>query len=144
VSAYDEADSYVKREEIAACVAKVLATKSTAEWSPILNLHNIWHTPVNDYAAVADDPQVHHNSCFVTIPGATGTPIRLVAHPIRYDGEAAHIRLPPQPLGAQTEEILKEAGYSDAEIADLEREGIVYCHHPGRPKQPSQKVKRKR
>jgi crotonobetainyl-CoA:carnitine CoA-transferase CaiB-like acyl-CoA transferase len=89
-------------------------------------------------------PQVRQNSCFVTIPGATGTPIMLVAHPIRYDGEAPHIRLSPQPLGAQTEEILKEAGYSDAEIADLEREGIVYCHHPGRPRQPSQKVKRKR
>ena len=144
VSAYDEADSYVKREEIAACVAKVLATKSTAEWSPILNLHNIWHTPVNDYAAVADDPQVGHNRCFVTIPGATGTPIRLVAHPIRYDGEAPHIRLPPQPLGAQTAEILKEVAYSDAEIADLENQGIIHCHRPAGPQQSSYKAEKTR
>ena len=125
-------------------MAKVMATKSTAEWSAILNKHNIWHAPVKDYAAVIDDPQVRHNSCFVTIPGATGTPITLVTHPIRYDGEAPHVHLPPQPLGAQTAQVLEEIGYSEAEIADLEREGIVYCHHPGRPKQPSQKVKRKR
>jgi crotonobetainyl-CoA:carnitine CoA-transferase CaiB-like acyl-CoA transferase len=102
VAAFDEADSYKKRQEISARVAKVVATKSTAEWSAILNQHNIWHAPVNDYAAVVEDPQVRHNKCFVTMLGATGAPITLVTHPIRYNSQAPQVHLPPQPLGAQT------------------------------------------
>ncbi len=133
VAAFDEADNYKRREEIAECVANVVATKSTAEWEEILEKHNIWHAPVNDYAAVADDPQVRHNGCFVTIPGATGTPITLVTHPIRYNGEAPEVRLPPQPLGAQTAEILKEMGYSETEITDFEKKDVIRLSHQADP-----------
>ena len=129
VIAFDEADNYKRREEIAECVANVVETKSTAEWEEILEKHNIWHAPVNDYAGVADDPQVRHNGCFVTIPGATGAPITLVTHPIRYNGEAPEVRLPPQPLGAQTAEVLEEMGYSETEITDFEKKGVIRLSH---------------
>ena len=129
VGAFDEADSYQKREEIASSIAKVMATKSSAEWSKALDEHSIWYAPVKDYAAVADDPQVRHNGSFFRTQGATGSTITLVAHPIRYDGEAPEIRLPPQPLGAQTAEILDEMGYPKQQIEDFEKEGIIKCHH---------------
>jgi crotonobetainyl-CoA:carnitine CoA-transferase CaiB-like acyl-CoA transferase len=129
VKAFDDADSYSKREEIAACIARVLASKRTTEWCEILDSHSIWNAPVNDYAAVVDDPQVRHNRCFVTLPGATGTPITLVNHPIRYDGAAPDVKSPPQPIGAQTAEILKKMGYSSEEIVELEKQGVVKCHH---------------
>jgi crotonobetainyl-CoA:carnitine CoA-transferase CaiB-like acyl-CoA transferase len=44
---------------------------------------------------------------------------------VRYDGEAPEVRLPPQPLGAQSAEILGELGYSAAEIARLARAGTI-------------------
>jgi crotonobetainyl-CoA:carnitine CoA-transferase CaiB-like acyl-CoA transferase len=63
----------------------------------------------------------------VTVRGAgeAAAPITLVNHPVRYDGEAAAIRLPPQRLGAQTKEVLAELGFSAAEIAALARDGVV-------------------
>lgn len=87
--------------------------------------HGIWHAAVNDYADVVTDPQVVHNKNFQVVRGATGAPITLVSHPVRYDGKLPEVRLPPQKLGAQTEEILKELGYDDHQLEDLSSKGAV-------------------
>ena len=79
----------------------------------------VWHAPVQDYAAVAADAQVAHMGSLMTVAGAgeSNAPVTLVNHPVRYDGEAATVRLPPQRLGAQTREVLAELGFG----LDLER-----------------------
>lgn len=130
-------EAYTRREEIGDRIAARMLEKTTVTWVEILNKHGVWHAPVNDYAQVVDDPQVRHNENFVTTPGATGTPVTLVRHPVRYDGAAADINLPPQLLGAQTREILKEVGYDDAQIENLAAEGIVGLAGPGAAGKPS-------
>jgi crotonobetainyl-CoA:carnitine CoA-transferase CaiB-like acyl-CoA transferase len=127
LASFSAEEAFFQREEIAALIATVLKKRSSADWLEVLGATEIWHAPVNDYEAVKEDPQVKHNESIVTIPGATGTPITLVRHPVRYNGEIPPIRLPPQPLGAQTEEILGEFGYSPAEISRLISDGVVAC-----------------
>lgn len=130
IAAFDQAESYRRREEIAACIAKVLTTRPTADWTRALDRHQVWNAPVQDYAALLTDPQVRHNGSLVTRPGATGAPVTLVGHPIRYDGETPEADRPPQPLGAQTAEVLAEIGYAPEAIAALEAAGVIRCHHP--------------
>ncbi len=125
IGTFKGAEEYDRRNEINGLIADVLKQQPTAVWAESLNRHKIWHAPVNDYASVVQDPQVLHNKSFVTIPGATGTPITLVNHPVKYDGKAPEVRLAPQPVGAQTGEILAELGYSQAQIARLEESGVV-------------------
>ena len=123
-------EEYDRREEINALVADALRLRPTAEWEQILTRHKVWHSRVNDYDAVVSDPQVMHNGSFVTLEGATGSPITLVGHPVKYDGKSPEVRLPPQPMGAQSAEILGELGYSESEIEHLARNGTVVCHAP--------------
>jgi crotonobetainyl-CoA:carnitine CoA-transferase CaiB-like acyl-CoA transferase len=128
LAAIDDSEAMHRRQEIAELVAEAMATRSSGEWQEILTRYKIWHAPVNDYEAVVADPQVRHNASFITVDGATGTPITLVNHPVRYDGEATPVRLPPQPLGAQTEEILIELGYSKTDIERLQAEAAILGH----------------
>jgi crotonobetainyl-CoA:carnitine CoA-transferase CaiB-like acyl-CoA transferase len=125
IAEFTNDEEYDRRDEINALVADALKHRSNAAWTEILTSHKIWHSPVNDYASVVKDPQVVHNRSFVTVTGATGTPITLVNHPVMYDGKSPEVRLPPQPMGAQNDEILAELGYSASEIATLEEEGVI-------------------
>jgi crotonobetainyl-CoA:carnitine CoA-transferase CaiB-like acyl-CoA transferase len=71
---------------------------------------------VQDYRDLESDPQLNHLGVFKTAESAGGVPIRMVAHPARYDGQTPEVRLVPQRLGAQTREILGEIGYAAADI----------------------------
>ena len=120
-----EAEAFTRREEIAAEVRAAVAARETAHWLDVLETHKVWHAEVKDYDAVLRDPQVQHNGAIQTLPGATGVDISLVMHPVKYDGETPPVRLAPQPLGAQTREILSELGYSEAEVRELEASKAV-------------------
>lgn len=121
-------DAYRCRDQASAAIKANVAKRTTAECIALFEANGIWHAPINDYPDVAVDPQVAHNKSFQVVKGATGTPITVVSHPIRYDGQVPEVRLPPQKLGAQTEEILNELGYSPQQLKDFYDKGAV-----GRP-----------
>jgi crotonobetainyl-CoA:carnitine CoA-transferase CaiB-like acyl-CoA transferase len=120
-----DSDAYSRRDEAADVIAARVAKLTTAECIKRFEARGIWHAAVNDYPDVVADPQVTHNKSFQTVTGATGSPVTLVSHPVRYDGEVPGIRLPPQKLGAQSEEILRELGYDAAEAQALYAKGAV-------------------
>lgn len=120
-----ESEAFTRREEIARLLTDRLRTQPTAAWLPGLEREKIWHAPVQDYADLPQDPQLEHLGAFATLDGVTGHPVTLVAHPARYDGKAPGIRLAPQPLGAQTREILASLGYAPAEMTSLREAGVV-------------------
>ncbi|MGY4287857.1 crotonobetainyl-CoA:carnitine CoA-transferase CaiB-like acyl-CoA transferase [Bradyrhizobium sp. LM2.7] len=113
---FGDADSFSKREEITGIVTARLKQKPTEEWLPVLEAARIWHAPVQDYRDLETDPQLKHLGVFKSAESAAGVPIRMVAHPARYDGQTPEVRLVPQRLGAQTREVLGEIGYGAAEI----------------------------
>lgn len=120
-----DGDAFRRRDEAAPAIAAYVSILTTAECVRRFEARGIWHAAVNDYSDVAIDPQVAHNGTFQTVEGATGSPITLVSHPVRYDGEVPAIRLPPQKLGAQSDEILAELGYDAGQVQALRDDGAV-------------------
>ena len=125
--------NFVKREEAAVVIEHRLAEMATNEVIAALEKAGVWHARCNSYAEVVVDPQVVHAGIFTSLPGAGGADITLVNHPVRYNGKAPDIRLAPQPLGAQTAEILEEIGYGPADIAKLEESGTILTGGPMEP-----------
>jgi len=125
LAAMSDDDCWTRREEVGALFAEATGKMSVAEITARFEQAGLWATQVNDYEALARDPQVLHNAIFEDVTLPCGTPARLVRHPASYDGTRPGTRRPPPTLGADTDAILSEAGYDRDAVAALRASGAV-------------------
>jgi crotonobetainyl-CoA:carnitine CoA-transferase CaiB-like acyl-CoA transferase len=122
---WNEEDQFRKREEVNAHVAGHVRRNTMEHWSRVFDEVGIWYAPVNSYEQVEEDPQVIHNRAIMTFEHPRAGTVRVLSHPVRYDGEAPPLRRTPPELGEHTEEILAELGYEPEKIDALKAEGVV-------------------
>jgi crotonobetainyl-CoA:carnitine CoA-transferase CaiB-like acyl-CoA transferase len=125
LKAFINSDLFDCREEVAGLIAEKIRGLDRDQVLSSLSSLEVWCAPVNDYDSVVNDPQVQHNQNFISTTSAKGSPLNLVNHPIRYDGQVAEVRIPPQPLGAQSSEILVELGWDEKSITELVEDNVV-------------------
>jgi succinate--hydroxymethylglutarate CoA-transferase len=113
------------REEVMRRLESVFITRDTDAW--LERLHGqLPCAPVNDVkAALASDFAASQRSV-QSVPHPTRGEIKMVRQPILVDGEVTPRRA-ARALGADTAEILKQAGYSEAEIDALEADNVIKC-----------------
>lgn len=119
-------DQYADRDAIAAIVAVAVSHRSFADLAAAFDAEAMWYGRVENFDDLAANPQVQHNQVFQDFE-VNGETIRLVSHPNRYDGAA-----PAKPsfaleAGADTRDVLTEAGYGEAEIEKLLENGVVHA-----------------
>ncbi len=113
------------RQELIALLSEIFVQRSTAEWLQEFERAGLPHAPVRSISEALDHPQAVARNMVVDVPHPTAGSIKLVAPPVKFSLTAAQIRRPPPLLGEHTEEILREIGYRDDQIAALRQEGAI-------------------
>jgi len=101
------------------------ATKSREQWLKILGDHDIPCAPVQSLQEFMRDPGVQHLKMTVQYEHPELGSLTLMGQPIRFSDTPAPDAGPPPLLGQHTRAVLREASYSDDEIADLQRRGVI-------------------
>jgi itaconate CoA-transferase len=111
------------REELDDILIAIFLTRPSTEWLKRLGKVRLPHGTVNGVGEVLAHPQMAAREMIQEIDSPVGripvmaTPLHLSDSPQRFE------RLPA--VGEDTDAILRDAGYSDADIASFHRDGVV-------------------
>jgi crotonobetainyl-CoA:carnitine CoA-transferase CaiB-like acyl-CoA transferase len=106
-------------------LARILETRSTAEWTELLDKADVPVMPMHDLESILQDPHLAAANFFPVIDHPTEGPIRSMKVSATWSETPAEpTRLAPR-LNEHGAEILREAGYSADEIAALVRDGAT-------------------
>ena len=106
-------------------VGKWVAERSSAEAIAAFEGARVPAGPVNAPRQALEDPHVRAGDFFaeVEFPGIGKAPV--AATPVKLHATPGEVRVRPPLLGEHTDQILRELGYSRAEIDALKQEGAV-------------------
>lgn len=87
---------------------QALLARPAQAWMDALNEVGVASGPINDFGAVAEDPQIRHRGMFRRMPGQAGGDIPIIANPANFSETPVTYRLPPPTLGEHTGDVLRD------------------------------------
>src|ERR1700760_4313702 len=106
-------------------LARMLLERTTAEWAELLNKADIPTLPMHSLESILNDPHLQATNFFPVVDHPSEGKIRSMKASARWSETPVEpSRLAPR-LNEHGHEVLKEAGFSDEEIATLVREGAT-------------------
>lgn len=117
-------DRYRNRDALNDRIAGILKTRTTDEWIGILNEAGVPCGPINSIDQTFADPQVQHLGMAQPVEDG-GEPLTLVRQAIQMSAAEPKLWRRAGAKGAESDDILSEAGYDSAEIEALRRNGVI-------------------
>lgn len=113
------------RDALKAIIESALATRPADEWVPIISQASIPCGPIYRYSQAFASPQVEALGLIRQETRRDGTPLPLLRGPLSIDGEPSEVSARPPLLGEHTVDILREIGFADDAIDELEAGGVL-------------------
>ena len=114
-----------KREEIHNFFEQTFKTKTRDEWFAILSRNDICAGRMLTLGEVAGDPQVSARKMIVEVDSPDGRKIKQVGISVKLSDTPGSIRSLAPGLGQNTNELLGELGYKQADIDRWREEGAI-------------------
>ncbi len=119
------ADRAENAAELIPMLDEIFATKTRDEWAEVFATEpDFFWAPVQNYGEVLADPQVHASGAIVEVPDGEATTL-LPSTPADFAGTPWAPRSMAPNHGEHTDEVLRERGKSDEQIADLRAKGAI-------------------
>ncbi len=103
----------------------VLVTRSKAEWIEAFDAAGVPVGPVNTIGEALSHPQTVARNMVVDLDHPQAGPTKALGCPIHFSETPTRITRHAPMLGEHSRELLKEYGYSDAEIDGFAAEGVI-------------------
>ena len=113
------------RVAVNAAISAVTATMPSEHWIDVFEAAGIPCGPINTIDKVFADPQVKHLGMAVPMAHPRLGTKAVVASAIAISGHRRDIRMATRDAGQDTDAVLREVGYSEAEIATMRAKGAV-------------------
>ncbi|MBV9736003.1 MAG: CoA transferase [Acidisphaera sp.] len=114
-----------ERARVVPALAALLAPLPSAEIIARCRRARIPCAPVAQPADLFDDPHLLAAGALLDVALSPSVRARLPGLPLRLGDAPLPLRRQPPEAGAHTREVLTEAGYAEAELAELAREGAI-------------------
>jgi crotonobetainyl-CoA:carnitine CoA-transferase CaiB-like acyl-CoA transferase len=114
-----------KVDEIASALKQRFLTKTSREWFDILSRADVPVSRVNRLDELADDPQVKQRKMILEVDTPDKGKVRQAGISIKLSKTPGSVRNAGAKPGENTEEILKELGYSPEDIRQLRKENVI-------------------
>jgi crotonobetainyl-CoA:carnitine CoA-transferase CaiB-like acyl-CoA transferase len=111
--------------ELVAQIDKVMAARTWAEWEKEFRANDLIASGNQTIAEILKDEQAIVNNFYTDISHPVTGQARLLNSPIQFSDTPAEIKRAAPQLGAHTEEVLLENGYSWEDIEKLKEEGVI-------------------
>jgi crotonobetainyl-CoA:carnitine CoA-transferase CaiB-like acyl-CoA transferase len=111
--------------ELGEIVERLTLKRETDELLTALDAAGVPCGRVNDYGQVFEDPQVRARELVVEVDHPRAGRHHQVRNPVLYDRDGPSIRRPAPLLGQHSAEVLRELGYSEADIERLASEAVI-------------------
>jgi len=99
--------------------------RTVAEWLRRLEDAGVPAGPVLDIAQMHADPQALSREMIVETVHPTAGEVKAIGLPIKFSETPGGVRQPAPLFGQHTRDVLREAGYADAEIDELAHQGAI-------------------
>ena len=110
---------------IYAFLTELFKTRTTAEWMALLESVDIPVARMNSVEDVVSDPHLLQSGFFVTEDHPSEGSLRAMRTPTNWSESQPGKPRPAPRLGEHSAEVLREAGYSEAEITELAEKGVT-------------------